>query len=77
MSTVAIFVYVGLALLVRLRSSSPPPRRSPPIKWGLGAAVSDRRDRRCSSSIMFGEMQADRIIRELKRVELMLAAREK
>ena len=75
MSTVSIFVYVGLALWCGYNFfTATEPLAA--IKWGLGAAVSVVVIG-LFKLFMFGEMQANRIIRELKRVELILAAREK
>ena len=75
MSTVAIFVYVALALWCGYEFfTATEPLAA--IKWGLGAAVSVMVIG-LFKLFMFGEMQANRIIRELKRVELILAAREK
>ena len=75
MSTVAIFIYVGLALWCGYEFfTATEPLAA--IKWGLGAAVSVVVIG-LFKLFMFGEMQADRIIRELKRVELILASREK
>jgi Family of unknown function (DUF6768) len=46
------------------------------LKWGLGAVLS-MIVVGMLKLYLFTEMQTDRVIRELKRVELMLAAREK
>ena len=47
----------------------------PALKWGLGAATLALMATNLKLSLM-PQMQADRILRELKRVELMLAARK-
>ena len=71
MSTGAIFVYLGLALWCGYEFfSATEPLAA--IKWGLGAALSVVVIG-LFKLFMFGEMQANRIVRELKRVELMLA----
>jgi len=74
-STVAILIYVALALWCGYEFFTATEVLAA-IKWGLGAAVSVVVIG-LFKLFMFGEMQADRIIRELKRVELILAAREK
>ena len=46
------------------------------LKWGLSASVLWLMATQLKLSLT-PQMQADRVIREIKRVELMLAAREK
>lgn len=75
MSTAAIFIYAGLALWCGYEFfTAAEPLGA--IKWGLGASVSIVIVG-LFKLFMFGEMQANRIIRELRRLELMLAARER
>ncbi|MCB1331266.1 MAG: hypothetical protein KDK28_18235 [Maritimibacter sp.] len=74
LSTAAIFVYVGLGLWCGYKFFTvADPVIS--LKWGLGALLSVLVIGMLKL-YMFGEMQTARILRELKRVELMLAVRD-
>ena len=75
LSTGAIFVYVALGLWCGYRFFAAADALVA-LKWGLGAVVSIMVIGMLKL-YMFGEMQTARVLRELKRVELMLAAREK
>lgn len=74
LSTAAIFVYVGLGLWCGYEFfTAADPLVA--LKWGLGAMGSIMVIGMLKL-YMFGEMQTARILRELKRVELMLAVRD-
>lgn len=73
LTTFMIFVYVGLTVWCGYEFfTATEPLAA--IKWGFGASVSIIVIGMLKL-YLFGEMQANRMIREMKRIELMLAAR--
>lgn len=75
LSTVMIFVYVALTLWCGYEFFAATEAVAA-VKWGFGASVSIVVIGMLKL-YLFSEMQANRMIREMKRIELMLAAREK
>lgn len=75
LATAMIFVYLGLMVWTGWNMFVATEALAA-IKWGLGAALSVIVIGMVKL-YLFQAMQADRVIREIKRVELMLAMREK
>lgn len=75
LATLMIFVYLGLLVWTGWNFFAATEALAA-IKWGLGAALSVVIIG-MMKLYLFQAMQADRVIRELRRVELMLVARDK
>lgn len=75
LTTVALFAYAALALWAAVRFFTAV-ETADLVFWGIIGAVSIVVIGMLKL-YMLGEMQTDRVIRELKRVQLILAAREK
>ncbi|GKY87145.1 DUF6768 family protein [Sinisalibacter aestuarii] len=75
LATIMIFVYLGLLVWTGWHFFAATDALAA-VKWGLGAGLS-LVIIGMMKLYLFQAMQADRVIRELKRVELMLVSREK